>query len=32
MKVDINKLKVKFQGKILEIDLNKELSELDDDF
>ena len=26
MKVDINKLKVKFQGKILEIDLNKELS------
>ena len=26
MKVDINKLKVKFQGKDLEIDLNKELS------
>lgn len=26
MKVDINGLKVKFQGKILEIDLNKELS------
>lgn len=26
MKVDINTLKVKFQGKILEINLNKELS------